>query len=430
MTARPRPAALATGPDALPLPDRTAGPYRAEAGLGVADFLRRCERLRDGAALPFHGSAWLSAWLATLGVSDGRQPLLVAVRHRHSGADAALLPLVRQRRAGLWWVEFADAGVVDYNAPLLAADWAGSLRQPDAARHLWAALRAALRSGPGRNDVLHLVKMLPCSLDEAGGQPNPLALALPTQRCEMFGNQFSVQTDWESWRRSLDKRVRKEIERSWRVFTRSPDARFERVTDPARAQALFNTLAQQQSARMQGHASGYRLDGPAFGAFYRQLLEDGLEDGLAGGPAGDLAGGLAGSAAGGPGGCQVVLTALMDGPQVVSAMLGVANQHRYIGLRQSLGGPAWKNCSPGRLLDDQTASHLHAQGLRHFDFGIGDYAHKDALRMTPIPLRDACVALSAWGVAAALAWRARRSAKRQAWLVALVRLVKLRLRRV
>lgn len=389
-----------------------ASPYRIETGLALEPFLARCERLNTGHGLPFHGQAWQRAWYNTLGTADGRQPLLVAVRlaaKNRDDRDALLLPLVRQRRHGLWWVEFADASVVDYTAPLLAEGWHGGQPEADAARELWQALRKALRLSPQANDVLLLQKMLAHSLDEAGGGPNPLALALPTQACEMFGNQFSVVADastppdlaWEAWRRTLDKRVRKEIERSWRVFLRSPEARFERITDLARAQALFDRLEQQQSQRLRAlgpaQAAAYRLDGEPFRAFYRQALAGGLASG------------------------QVVLTALLDGPHLVTAMLGVANRQRYIGLRQSLGGEAWKNCSPGRLLDEQTARHLHAQGLCHFDFGIGDYAHKDALRMTPIPLLDACVALSGRGVAAALAWRARRLAKRQAWLVRLWR---------
>jgi len=370
------------------------GRYRVEAGLALAPFLARCAALADGAALPFHSQAWLHAWYATLGAADGRQPLLLALCHADSGRDAALLPLVRQRRGGLWVVQFADAGLVDYIAPLLAAHWHGGQPPAQAARALWQALRQGLRG----NHLLQLHKLLPQLLDETGAGPNPLALALPTQACEMFGNQFSVAGgDWDAWRHTLDKRVRKEIERCWRVFQRSPQARFEQVRDLPRALALFDVLDQQQSERLQALGVPHALDAPACRAFYRQALAQGLASG------------------------EVVLTALLDGPHVVSAMLGVANGQRYIALRQSLGGDAWMHCSPGRLLDEATARHLHASGLRFFDFGIGDYHHKAALRMAPIPLRDACVALHWRGWPAALAWRLRRALKRQAALRALVR---------
>jgi CelD/BcsL family acetyltransferase involved in cellulose biosynthesis len=373
-----------------------SNPYVAEVGADVETFVARCARLADGATLPFHTANWLRAWYDTFGRAGGRTPVLVAVRHRRpageGGADAVLLPLVARREHGSSVLEFADGGVVDYVAPLLAPHWHGGLPEQEAAQALWRAVRAALQG----HDLLRVHKMLGHMLEEQGGGPNPLALALRTSPCEMFGNQFSVPqgTDWETWRRSLDKRVRKEIERCWRVFQRSPEARFDRVTDPAQALALFETLEQQQSQRMQTLQPNYLLDAPECRAFYRQAIAGGVASG------------------------EVVLTALRDGEHVVSALFGLANGHRYVGLRQSLGGDAWKTCSPARLLDEQTARHLHDQGRQHFDFGIGDYHHKQALQMTSIPLMDACQALSPRGVPAALAWRARRKLKQQAWLVA------------
>ena len=372
-------------------PAESCTPFIAEAGAEVEPFLARCARLLDDRSLPFHTVTWLRAWYATFGGSDGCHPLLVAVRHRDSGADAVLLPLVARRRAGVRVVEFADGGVVDYVAPILAPQWHGALSARAAAPALWRAVRTALRG----HDVLHVHKLLACMLEEAGGEPNPLAAAWPVEPCEMFGNQFRVEGDWAHWRLSLDKRTRKEIERCWRVFQRSPAARFERATDPARALQLFEALERQQTQRMQILQPDYALDAPACRAFYRRLIRDGVGSG------------------------QVVVTALMDGEQVVSALFGLANGQRYIGLRQSIGGDAWRNCSPARLLDEQTSRHLHEQGRRFFDFGIGDYHHKQALQMTAIPLLDACVPLSWRGVPVAMAWRLRRGIKQQGWLVSL-----------
>ncbi len=360
--------------------------YRAVVLTSLEDFLGAASTLRGSGHLPFHGDAWLRAWYATLGLSEGRQPLWLAVQRQvgPDWRDAMLLPLVQRRVRGLREVAFADAGVVDYVAPLVADDWHGGGHDVPAARALWAALALALRG----YDLWRVEKMLPQALAEAGGTANPLALAWRTQAGEMFGNQFSVSGPWEGWRRSLDKRVRKEIERCWRVFERSPEARFERVTDAAQALALFEALERQQSERM-ASLPHYRLDRAPYRAFYRQLLAAGLADG------------------------SVVLTALRDGPALVSALFGVSNGTRYIALRQSIGGDAWKACSPGRLLDEGTARHLHGQGLSTFDFGVGDYFHKTTLGMVPIPLRDACVALSLRGLPAVAAWHLRRRLKQQ-----------------
>lgn len=378
--------------------------YRATRLASLDEFLDRCAALQDGCSLPFHHPHWLRAWYETVGRQAGMQPLLLAVQAEPAKSalaqarahDVLLLPLVQRRHRGplglaLTVAEYADAGVADYTGPVLHPQWAGGAEPVAAARQLWRALRPALAGC----DLLAIEKMLPQALDEAGATPNPLALALPVQSGELWGNQFTVDGDWEGWRRSLDKRVRKEIERCWRVFQRSPEARFEQVQDPARAAELLQVLERQQAERLLPQlGAAYRLGQPAYRDFYRQLLATGLADGT------------------------VVFTVLMDQGEVVSALFGVANQARYIGLRQSLGGEAWHHCSPGRLLDEGTAAHLHAGGHRHFDFGVGSYFHKTTLRMARIPLVDTRVALGWRGLPVAWAWRAKRWLKRQPRLLA------------
>lgn len=375
--------------------------FSAELEVDLEAFIARCAALHDERSLPFHSPVWLRAWYSTLGRSKGRQPLWLTLRRRSTGEVAALLPLVASRRGGLRVVEFADAGVVDYNAPILAADWQQGLDPKAAAKALWAAVRETLKG----HDLFYAHKLLPSLLRESGDQANPLALALEHRPCEMFGNVFDVAPDseWESWRRTLDKRTRKEIERCWRVFQRSPTARFEHLQDPRHALAIFEVLEQQQSQRMQALQTPYKLDEPACKAFYRRVITDSLSSPNSG--------------------SQVVMTALKDGDEVVSALFGLVNGHRYMGLRQSIGGEAWRACSPARLLDEQTARHFHSQGRQHFDFGIGDYHHKHALNMRSIALLDACDALSPRGLPALWGWRLRRRLKSHPSVVALWRRV-------
>lgn len=367
------------------------GGFVAEVGDDVEAFIARVERLADGRASPFHDPGWLRAWYATLGRTEGRQPVLVAVRSLATGADVMLLPLASRRVAGLSIVGFADATVVDYQSPLLARDWHGA----DAdARRLWLAVRQALRG----HDVLRIGKMLGASLDEAGSVPNPLRQALPLLDCEMFGNESHAPGTWDEWQHALRPRARREFARAWRVFTRRSQARFERLTDPHEALLAFEQLEVQQSARQRELGRPYELDRPEYRAFYREVMRAGLAPGRA------------------------VMTVLRDGEHVAAAVFGVTNAERFIALRMSTGGDTWAACSPGRLLLERTASHLHEeQGVRWFDLGIGGYAYKSSFSMRPIPLFDAMAALSWRGQAFVAAWRLRRLLKRQGWLVGLVR---------
>lgn len=372
------------------------GAYAVEVSDDIEAFVERWALLTDAHSLPFHAPSWLRAWYASLGHAAGRHPVLVTVRQAAGGDEVLLLPLVAQRRGGLSVLEFADATVVDYVSPLVARDWAQGRPPAQAARQVWAAMRRALR----RHDVLRIEKMLARALEESGSLQNPLAIALRTADCAMSGNQMDIAGPYDAWRHSLDKRVRKELERSWRVFTRSPEARFERVLDPARAVPVFEALETQQAQRMREAGHGYLLDGPPYRRFYRDALLAGLADG------------------------SVVLTCLRDRGQVVAALYGARNDSRFIALRLSTGDPSWAHCSPGRLLLERTAHHLHGAGIRWFDLGIGDYRYKTGFKVSGIPLLDATVALSWRGLPLAWAWHGRRILRRQAWLVSWVRRVR------
>ena len=64
---------------------------------------------------------------------------------------------------------------------------------------------------------------------------------------------------------------------------------------------------------------------------------------------------------------------------------------------------------------------LHAQGFRHFDFSIGNYAYKRRLGVEPEPLRDLVTALSPYGLPLQLWDRARHLIRRNATLRTLAR---------
>ena len=360
--------------------------FRAEVATDLTVFLDHVHRLERPSTLPFLTAAWLSAWYDTLGQAPGCIALPLMVTDTRRGDIVALLPLVARSERGLRFVEFADAGVTDYVAPVLASDWQGDLSATEAAQALWTAVRTVLRG----HDVLRLDKLLARALDAEGGVPleNPLVQALPVRPSRLFGSVFTPDADWEVWRRSLDKTVRKEIERCWRVFGRDEAARFEMVTEPTAALELLDVLERQQRARMQALGKDYRLDEPAYRAFYRQLLGDGLGAG------------------------RTVLSALRSRGEVVAVLFGVSNALRFVALRQGMSeDPAWRPISPGRLLYEASARALHERGRTHCDFGIGDYRHKDVFKPERIPLFEAWVGLSWRGRMAARVWAFRREAQ-------------------
>ena len=328
---------------------------------------------RQGAALAFQRRDWLANWY---GAHAATHSPVLATLFQADGAPAMALPLALHRHRGMRVITFADAGLTDYNAPILGP------AAPRTAAEGAAAL-ASLRRALPPADLLHFAKM---PLD-VGGRTNALGLLPQARPSTLNGNILHVPGAWEEWHRGLERTFRKELERSLRVFSKHPGASFVRVGTAAQAEEVFAQLERQQRERVQELGLPYILDAPASSAFYDGMLRDGIASGSA------------------------VLTALMAGETVVAALLGIVEGQHYAMVRLSTAGAEWKTCSPGRLLIERTMKAMHAQGCRSFDFTIGDYAYKRRLGAEPLPLSELNMALSWRGLPHIARLRARDAVK-------------------
>jgi CelD/BcsL family acetyltransferase involved in cellulose biosynthesis len=336
----------------------------------------RWDALATGAAMtPFQSGRWLETWYGTVGRSGG-EPILLTVRNRRTQRLVAMLPLFAHRRGTLRVVRFADAGVSDYNAPVLGPE---APVDPAGAKALWKAIQRALRDA----DLVNFTKM-PIELE---GRPNPLALLPECGPCALGTNVLSINGSWDDYLSHLDRKVRKEIGRCWRVFSKRDGTAFRRIRDQADAARVMAAMEVQQRMRHGRGSAPYLLDDPAVAAFYRSLVENGI------------------------GSDEIILTALTCGGEVVSALLGVARPPTYIMIRIS-SAAAWADCSPGRLVIVQTMRMLHQEHYTTFDFSIGDYPHKRRLGTEQRPLLELTAALSARGVPAAGYDRAKHLIRR------------------
>ncbi len=324
---------------------------------------------------PFQRPQWFDAWYSAF--AGTVTPLIAIVTDATTGEFAMLLPLIVRQYRGLKIVEFADCELTDYNAPLL-----GPAAPCDAptARALWRDLLTALRKAPGGADLLRFRKM-PFDL---GGRPNPFALLGDSGPCASNGNIVTTGDDYDAWRYTLERPVRKELERSWRVFTRDPDARFDIVTDGEKALRILSTTEVQQATRMQNLGQNFILNNETCSAFYRNLVRDGVGLGYA------------------------VVTTLTAGDEIVATLLGVRDRARYTMIRISNAGGKWSNCSPGRLIIERTMAALHRDGVREFDFSVGNYAYKRRFGTKRVPLAELSAALSSRGWPYSLRDRAAR----------------------
>jgi CelD/BcsL family acetyltransferase involved in cellulose biosynthesis len=366
----------------------TAAAAKADARAGARASGFRVEFTRDWKrakarwgdpieATPFQNWQWLEAWYDAFSNVDNVEPLIAIISDAATGEHAVLLPLIRRTQKGIRIVEPADLDLTDYNAPLLGP---AAPRDAKAARAMWKDVRGALRRLPGGADLIRLRKM-PV---ETGGRPNPLALLDGAGPCALNGNLVITGEDFDAWRFTLERTVRKELERSWRVFTRDPAAAFKIITDKDEALRVLSTMEAQQGERMQHLGLNFVLNDETCAAFYRNLVDQNIGNGYA------------------------VLSALTVGDEVVATLLGIRQGAHYVMVRISNAGEKWSNCSPGRLIIERTMAALHKDGIRQFDFSIGNYAYKRRFGVARIALVDFSAALSWRGLPYALRDRAAR----------------------
>jgi len=337
----------------------------------LAQWRHACE---DGASFgPFQTTPWLAAWYATLGAGPGLQPLFASIRRRSDQRLMLVLPLLLHRPGRLRRIEFADLGVTDYAAPLLAPDCP---TQPQQIRAMFAALRRALPPA----DLFCIHK---CAAS-IGGLDNPLLHFPGLRPSRLNGNLVTVGEDFDGWRRSLAKPQRKGLERSWRVFSRHADARFGIAGNADDAARWLADLERQQRVNIASKGWDYLLDQPGHRDFYRRLLADGLHDGT------------------------TVLSALTAEGETVAVLLGIRRGDYYAMLRVGSDVERWGHCSPGRLVMERTLAALHRDGVRRFDFTIGNYLYKKAFQPERLPLCEIELPLSWKGVPIATARRLKR----------------------
>jgi CelD/BcsL family acetyltransferase involved in cellulose biosynthesis len=363
---------------------RAAG-FRVEL---VADWKLAVARWNDiSPPTPFQHPQWYAAWYDAFALPGGVEPLIAIVTDASTGEQAALLPLIRRRHNNITIVEFADLDLTDYNAPILGP---AAPRDARTARAMWRDLRIALRRVQGGADLIRLRKV-PRDLD---GRVNPLALLDAAGPCLANGNIVMTGEDYDAWRHTLGRTVRKELERSWRVFTRDPAASFEIVTDDKEALRILGATEVQQGSRMQSLGLNFILNDETCATFYHTLVRDGVGSGYA------------------------VVAALRAGEEIVATLLGIRCGARYVMIRISNAGDKWSNCSPGRLIIERTMAALHKDGIREFDFSVGNYAYKRRFGVTPLPLVDISAALGWRGLPHALRDRAVRELRRYPKLAA------------
>src|SRR5213079_2572766 len=180
-------------PSAVPQP---AVAERGAVTLSVHDNLADVEQVWRGFqetadCTPFQTFDWLSAWQRHIGARSGVTPAIVI--GRRGDEILFLLPLGVECGAFTRRLSFLGQDLCDYNAPLLAADFARV--SGGTCADMWDNIRALLQATPAlRHDTIALGKM-PAKI---GAQPNPM-LTLDVQLNPSNAYETDLAGDWEKF---------------------------------------------------------------------------------------------------------------------------------------------------------------------------------------------------------------------------------------
>jgi CelD/BcsL family acetyltransferase involved in cellulose biosynthesis len=295
----------------------------------------------------------------------GARPLFVAVRDK-SGAPLMLLTLCTRRQGMLRIVEFADGGLSDYNAPLLAQNFTPSAPEM---RDLWREIVAALPPV----DVIRLEKM-PAAF--AGG-PNPMQAIAQTRPMSIdFWRVLLPKT-----RAEYDKRLTSTFLKELRRKNRRVEGRGKpdviHAPTPDKALQIFDELAKFRTSRFEELGRENVLAVPQLRAFYEAVITENWSEGF------------------------TSLTSLEVGGEVIASLFALRHANTYYLLLSAFRNGEWKSASPGNVLLDRMTTYLIDSGVGVFDYTIGNESYKRDFGAEPQALlvADCAVSVLGWPIA-------------------------------
>lgn len=307
----------------------------------------------------FQTFAWLSTWQRLIGARNDVRPAIVVGRGP-GGGILFILPLATRPLRSARELVFLGSELCDYNAPLLAPEFAAAVPD-DRFAALWSRIRAAIGRHANLNcDLIRLEKM-PAAV---GRQPNPM-LALGVTLNPSGAYATPLAESWEAFyaakrsaaTRSSDRRKRKKLAEHGAVAYVEPQ-------DAPDILATIDTLVAQKSRAFARMGVSNIFARPGYLEFYRALFTD-------------------------QGTRSLTHVSRLDcGADSLAVNLGLTFRDCYYHLQASHDDGELSRFGPG-------AAHLHElmrgaieRGFATYDFTIGDEPYKRDWCDDAIPLYD------------------------------------------
>ena len=331
----------------------------------------------------FQTHDWVAAWQKHIGARTGTVPAIVT-GHAADGRPLFLFAFAVEPDRGLRRLTWLASDACDYNAPILARDFATTL-DADRFRALWRSILVRLAADPRFHfDYIDLQRMP----ERIGAVRDPF-LALRPDLHPSGAHATALTGDWETfYAAKRSAATRKTARKQFKQIQKLGAVAFDDVADIAARQATLEVLMVQKAQSLARMGVDNFFDRPGYRDFYRAVIADlALTD-------------------------LVHISRLTAGTAIAATSVGLSfGGSFYLILASYDGGPISQH-GPGRAQLHELIRHTIETGYRRFDFTVGDEGYKLDWGDEVIRLYDylAGRTLRGWGLV--LAARGFRRAKR------------------
>jgi CelD/BcsL family acetyltransferase involved in cellulose biosynthesis len=294
---------------------------------------------------PFQTFDWLATWQRHVGTLEGTTPAIVIARR--GGEIVCLLPLAVHQRGLIRSLTFLGEDICDYNAPLLAPDFA--TRVPEGFAALWHDIRMLLQSTPNlRHDTIRLAKM-PARI---GAQSNPM-LALDVRLNPSGAYETALGPEWEAFYASKRSAATRRRDRTkLKRLSNLGEVKFIDPDSSAELALTLDALIQQKSRAFVRMGVSNLFMRPGYAAYFRELATAPRFRSL------------------------VHISRLDVGPVWAAINLGLRFRGCYFHILASYDDGETSRFGPGVAHLRELLRHAIGHGHTRFDFTIGDEPYK------------------------------------------------------
>ena len=362
----------------VPLQERASVLLSVHTEFGTVEAIwRQFEKTAD--CFAFQSFDFLETWYEHIGVLDNLE-IQIVVAWDINAKPLMILPLGIETNGFVRALTWLGNGVNDYNAPLLAPGFTERVA-PGEFSHVWDDIVAALPS----HDLIELMHQ-PAEIE---GQANPF-MELATELNASGAHMTMLGVDFDAYykeKRSAKARShlrnrRKKLEALGEIAFVQPDTEEELFLS-------IEKLVDLKTASLNAMGVKNFLMQPGYEDFYRSLATKLNSTG------------------------GVYVSHLEVGGEYVAGIWGLVHKQRFYYLLASYDGPTYGRYKPGVQALVETMRWATEQGIKTFDFTVGDESYKSKWCEIHIDLHNHLAANTFRGSIALLKTRLFLSAKRK-----------------